>query len=262
MEQARNYVCTECASAVPSGHKFCGACGAGVPTEAQTLETRFFGALQMPGKARLIVVRGDEAMGEGLSYLLQATEHVAGREADQIPFPSDNWLSPAHANFLYRGEKLVVRDEGSLNGVYIRIRAAVPIQIGDHFMCGQQLFRIDATPKDTSGPEADQTHFYSSPRRPSAFRVTQVLEGGMDGIVCCAHEQSLQIGREDCDINFPDDVHMSPRHARVEMSGESLQLADEHSQNGTYVRIRGERELSHGDYLFLGRNLLRVEVTA
>ncbi|MDH3843813.1 MAG: hypothetical protein OES69_07730, partial [Myxococcales bacterium] len=73
MEQARNYVCTECASAVPSGHKFCGACGGGVPSEAQTLETKYFGALQMPGKARLIVVRGDEAMGEGLSYLLQAT---------------------------------------------------------------------------------------------------------------------------------------------------------------------------------------------
>jgi pSer/pThr/pTyr-binding forkhead associated (FHA) protein len=262
MEQARNYVCTECASAVPSGHKFCGACGASVPADAQTLQTRFFGALQMPGKARLIVVRGDDAMGDGLSYLLQATEHVAGREADQIPFPSDTWLSPAHANFLHRGEKLVVRDQGSLNGVYIRIRGSAPVQIGDHFMCGQQVFRVDATPRDTSGPEADQTHFYSSPRRPSAFRVTQVLEGGMDGIVCCAREQSVQIGREDCDINFPDDVHMSPKHARVEMSGETLELVDESSQNGTYVRIRGERELRHGDYLFLGRNLLRVEVTA
>jgi len=84
----------------------------------------------------------------------------------------------------------------------------------------------------------------------------------MDGIVCCAHEQSVQVGREDCDINFPGDVYMSPRHARIEMSGESLELVDENSQNGTYVRIRGERELSHGDYLFLGRNLLRVEVTA
>jgi len=262
MEQARNYVCTECASAVPSGHKFCGACGAGVPHEAQTLETRFFGALQMPGKARLIVVRGDEAMGEGLSYLLQATEHTAGREADQIPFPSDTWLSPRHANFLYRGEKLFVRDEGSLNGVYIRVRGSCAIQVGDRFMCGQQLFRLDATPKDTSGPEADQTYFYSSPRRPSAFRVTQILEGGMDGIVCCAREQAVRIGREECDINFPDDVYMSARHARIEMSGNSLELIDEGSQNGTYIRIRGERELNDGDYLFLGRNLLRVEVTA
>ena len=262
MEQARNYVCTECASAVPSGHKFCGACGAGVPMAAQTLETRYFGAMQMPGKARIIVVRGDEAMGEGLSYLLQATEHVAGRAADQIPFPSYNWLSPTHANFLYRGDKLVVRDEGSLNGVYIRIRGATPIQVGDHFMCGQQLFRVDATPKDTSGPEPDQTYFYSSPRRPSAFRVTQILEGGIDGIVCCAHEDTIEIGREDCDINFPNDVHMSPRQTRVQMSGESLELVDADSQNGTFVRIRGERDLVHGDYLFLGRNLLRVEVTA
>ena len=46
------------------------------------------------------------------------------------------------------------------------------------------------------------------------------------------------------------------------MSGETLELVDENTQNGTYVRIRGERELSHGDYLFLGKNLLRVEVTA
>jgi pSer/pThr/pTyr-binding forkhead associated (FHA) protein len=254
MEQARNYVCTECASAVPSGHKFCGACGGPVPAEAQTLDTQFFGAMQMPGKARLIVIRGDEAMGEGLSYLLQATEHVAGREADQIPFPSDNWLSPRHANFLYRGEKLVVRDEGSLNGVYVRIKGSSPIKIGDYFMCGQQLFRVDATPKDSSGPEPDQTYFYSSPRRPSAFRVTQVLEGAL--------EQTVEIGREDCDINFPDDVYLSPRHAKVEMTGETLKLIDENSQNGTYVRIRGERELGHGDYVFLGRNLLRVEVTA
>ena len=191
MEQARNYVCTECASAVPSGHKFCGACGATVPTEAQTLETQFFGAMQKPGKARLIVVRGDDAMGEGLSYLLQATAHVAGREADQIPFPSDNWLSPKHANFLYRGDKLVVRDEGSLNGVYLRIRGTAPLQIGDYFSCGQQVFRVDATPKDSSGPEADQTHFYSSPRLPSAFRITQILEGGMDGIVCSPQELEL-----------------------------------------------------------------------
>lgn len=262
MEQARNYVCTECGSAVPSGHKFCGGCGAGVPIEAQTLETRYFGAMQMPGKARLIVVRGDDGMGEGLSYLLQASEHVAGREAEQIPFPTDNWLSPRHANFLYRGDRLVVRDEGSLNGVYIRIRGVAPLYFGDHFLCGQHLFRVEATPKDTSGPEADQTYFYCSPKKASAFRVTQVLEGGMDGLVICAREHVVTLGREDCDMNFPEDLFMSPQHVRVESAGDALQIFDENSQNGVFVRIRGERELSHGDYLFLGRQLLRVEVTA
>ncbi len=261
MEQSRSYVCKECASPVPSGHKFCGACGATVPNEAQTLETHYFGAMQEPGKARLIVIKGDGAMAEGLSYLLQATEHAAGREAEQIPFPSDSWLSPNHANFVYRGTKLYVRDEGSLNGVYIRLRGSALAHPGDQFTCGNQFFRIDSTPKDSSGPDSDQTYFYSSPRSPSAFRVTQLLEGGMDGIVACAREHSVTIGREDCDLNFPHDLQMSPVHARVEMTGEDLKLIDEESQNGVFLRIKGEQELHHGDYLFLGRHLLRVEVT-
>ena len=42
----------------------------------------------------------------------------------------------------------------------------------------------------------------------------------------------------------------------------SFQLNDLGSRNGTYVRIRGERELAHGDYLFIGQQLLRVEQTA
>ncbi len=261
MEQARSYVCKECASPVPSGHKFCGACGATVPAEAQTLETHYFGAMQAPGMARLVVIRADGAMGEGLTYLLQATEHSAGREAEQIPFPSDSWLSPNHANFLYRGSKLYVRDEGSLNGVYVRIRGSALVHPGDYLMCGSQFFRVDATPKDTSGPDSEQTYFYSSPRAPSAFRLTQILEGGMDGIVTCAQEHSMTIGREDCDLSFPEDIHMSAVHAKVEMVGGDLTLIDDESQNGVFLRIQGEQELIHGDYLFLGQHLLRVEVT-
>jgi len=34
------------------------------------------------------------------------------------------------------------------------------------------------------------------------------------------------------------------------------------SRNGTYLKIRSEKELAHGDYVFIGRKLLRVEVTA
>lgn len=261
MEQARNYVCKQCSTPVPSGHKFCGACGTTVPEEIQELQTEFFGAMQAPGKARLILIRGDQGV-DGLSYLLQGTEHVAGRQDAQILFPEDDWLSPRHANFVYRGEKLVVRDEGSTNGVYVRVRKPVPLQPGDMFLCGEQVFRLEGTPKDTSGPDPDQTYFYSSPKRPTPFRVVQVLRGGTDGMVFCARENSVSIGREESDMNFPDDVYMSGNHARVEMAGDGgFTLNDVGSKNGTYVRIRGERELGHGDYLFLGKQLLRVEMT-
>jgi pSer/pThr/pTyr-binding forkhead associated (FHA) protein len=262
MEQARHYVCKECSTPVPSGHKFCGRCGAVVPPQILDLRTDFFGAMQAPGKARLILIRGD-AGADGLSYLLQGTEHVAGKRDGQIVFPDDIWLSPRHANFVYRGEKLVVRDEGSLNGVYVRVRGQISIDPGDLFLCGEQVFRLDRTPADTSGPDPDMTYFYSSPKRPSPFRIVQALRGGGEGMVVCARENQSSIGREDCDLNFPEDVYMSANHARIVASPDgSFMLVDNNSKNGTYVRIRGERELSHGDYLFLGKQLLRVEITA
>ena len=79
----------------------------------------------------------------------------------------------------------------------------------------------------------------------------------------CARESSIQIGREDNEMNFPEDIYMSGRHARVDLGTDgTFTLHDLGSRNGTYIRIRGERELAHGDYLFIGQQLLRVEQTA
>jgi len=262
MEQSRYYVCKECSTPVPTGHKFCGACGATVPKDMLEKKVEFFGSMQAPGKARLILIRGTEG-ADGLSYLLQGTEHIAGTTDAQIPFPNDAWVSPRHANFFYRGEKLIVKDEHSKNGVYVRVRQPVQIDPESHFLCGEQVFRLATTPKDTSGPDPDQTYFYSSPKRPSPFRLVQVLEGEAEGMVYCARENSVQIGREDCDMNFPEDVFMSGTHAKVELGTDGqFSLIDLGSRNGTYVRIGRERELAHGDYLFVGHQLLRVEQTA
>ena len=92
--------------------------------------------------------------------------------------------------------------------------------------------------------------------------MVQLLTGGSIGMIHCARENSVLIGREDADMNFPLDVFMSGNHARVEMAAPGrFQLVDLTSRNGTFIRIRGEQELSHGDYLFLGKQLLRVEMT-
>ena len=262
MDQARNYVCRECSTAVPSGHKFCGTCGAAVPADVVDLRVKYFGSMQTPGKARLILIRGEGGV-DGLSYMLQGTEHVTGREDGQILFPEDTWLSPRHANFVYEDGKLVVRDEGSHNGVFVRVRHRVPLAYGEQFLCGEQLFRVEAAPEvgDTT-PGTDSTYFYASPRKNYTFRIVQVLRGGGDGLVHCALGPSVSIGREDCDVNFPLDVYMSGAHARVEVEGNGLTLIDEGSKNGTYVRIKQRHPLEHGDYVFIGKQLLRVEVTA
>jgi pSer/pThr/pTyr-binding forkhead associated (FHA) protein len=259
MDQAKNFVCRSCQTPVPVGHKFCGRCGAAVPPEILGARTQFFGQLQAPGKAKLILIRGEGV--EGLSYQLNAEQHIVGRNG-QLVFPDDPFVSPKHANLFYRNGKLVVRDEGSLNGVFLRVRGTIEIQSGDHFLAGEQLFRMDATPKASDGPAPDGTYFYSSPKHQSAFRITQILQGGALGMLVCARQNGLQVGREGGDLNFPGDLYMSASHCKLEESNGKFSLTDLNSRNGTYIRLKAERELAHGDYLFIGRKLLRVEITA
>lgn len=259
MDQAKHFVCRSCSTPVPMGHKFCGRCGAAVPPEIVNARTQFFGQLQVPGKAKLILIRGEGV--EGLSYQLNAEQHAVGRQG-QLVFPDDPFVSPKHANLFYRNGRLVVRDEGSVNGVFIRVRGSVDIAPGDHFLCGEQLFRFDLAPPANEGPGPDGTYFYASPKHQSAFRVTQILQGGSLGMTVCARGTTLQIGREGGDLNFPIDLYMSATHCRIEEQGAKHTLTDLNSRNGTYVRLTQERELSHGDYLFIGRKLLRVEITA
>lgn len=257
MEQARNYVCRSCSSVVPTGHKFCGRCGTGVPPEILSAQTLFFGDMQNPAKAKLILIRG-EGM-EGLSFHLKAEQHVVGRNG-QLVFPDDPFVSPKHANFFYRDGKLVVRDEGSQNGVFVRVRGTVDIAANDLFLAGEQLFRLEATPKATDGQDPDGTYFYSSPKHPSPFRLVQMFQGGGLGMIVCARGNNLQIGREGSDLNFPVDLYMSGAHCRIDEAGGKFTLTDLGSRNGTYIRIKAERELGHGDYVFIGRKLLRVEL--
>jgi len=258
VEPARHFVCRSCSSAVPAGHKFCGRCGTPVPPEVRDLTTNFFGDMQNPTKAKLILIRG-EGM-DGLSFHLKAEQHIVGREG-QLIFPDDPFVSPKHANFFYRDGSLVVRDEGSLNGVYIRIRGSVPIQPNNTFLAGEQLFRLEKLDAiDDDGPEADGTSFYASPHKNDPFRLCQVFRGNALGMTVHATGDSITVGRDGADLNFPEDLFMSGEHCRVTHAGGEFTVTDLDSRNGTYIRIHQERQLEHGDYVFIGRKLLRVEL--
>ena len=72
----------------------------------------------------------------------------------------------------------------------------------------------------------------------------------------------VTIGREDVEIEFPDDRFISGRHCALEFTPTGYTLTDLGSRNGTFVRINASTTLSNGDFLFLGRQLLRVEVSS
>lgn len=218
----------------------------------------FFGDMQNPNKAKLILIRG-EGM-DGLSFHLKAEQHVVGREG-QLIFPDDPFVSPRHANFFYRDGKLWVRDEGSLNGVYLRVRGTVSIAAGATFLAGEQLFRLEKTePVTDDAPDGDGTAFYASPRRESKFQLSQIFRGGAVGMKVQAFGSTMIVGRDGADLNFPDDLFMSGEHCRIDETDGRFTLTDLNSRNGTYVRISDEKQLEHGDYVFIGRKLLRVEI--
>ena len=70
------------------------------------------------------------------------------------------------------------------------------------------------------------------------------------------------IGREKCDISFPDDTMLSPHHASVSHNADGYFLRDDGSDTGTYLRLRPGQSmpLTSGDLLRLGRQILLFQV--
>ncbi|MGE0404045.1 MAG: FHA domain-containing protein [Kofleriaceae bacterium] len=281
--------CNKCGIVVQGGQKFCPNCGNRMPTEVSfDIETRvgprpgggpapsssgksgratmMFGGAHQTARAKLTLIRGDGE--DGVSFTLAGQEHPAGRGEVPISFPDDPFLSPTHANFLYRNSTngrgvvadLVVRDEGSLNGVYVRINGTVPLQSGATVLIGEQVLTVVIAHQPDDLPDNEGTYYSSSMPRPATFEVRQTLRGGMPGWVFRLSSDTAVIGREGNDINFPEDPFISGRHAELRLSNGVLSVTDLGSRNGTFVRVKGEQVLHHGDYVFLGQQLLRVEI--
>lgn len=233
-----------------------------VQTGKPAAKTMFFGALQQQAVVpRLVVIKGEG--GDGVTYHLSAMNHTVGRSTGDIRFSEDLFLNPEHARFTVQGGRLFVKDMNSINGVFVRIKSPVQLEHNDFFLVGEQLLRLDSEPFSDGGPDASGTYSYSSPRPDGRFRVVQQLAGGGEGRIVSAQGAALTMGREGNTLNFPQDRFISGRHARLDAASDThhVILTDTGSRNGTFVRTKGALELFHGDYLFVGQQLLRVEIS-
>jgi len=206
--------------------------------------------------------------GAGLdvaSFQLDREVTGAGRTEGTILFPDDPCLAPRHATFLYREGSLHLRDEGAPGGTYLRLRGpSVPLRPGDLFAVGVRLLRYAGSlPQPAPGPP-DGTRRLGAPRPPSpTVVIEELLEGGVTGRVFVRGGGSITIGRSGCAVNLGDDPELSQAHAELVVdSAGGARLKDLGSAHGTFIRIppHAERELHDGDWLRLGREVLRVEI--
>jgi len=255
--------CPTCGDIVPSTNRFCGNCGAtladlgrrqrrsGDPVAANRVELEL--------NVHLVAINEDGS--DGIDIPLRYTETIIGREGD-TRFPTDAFLSPQHSRILVEGRSLVIEDMYSLNGTYIRIRDEVRLSPGDCFLMGRQVLRFERfeqtiTPKARS---ADGTRYMGSPPPGGQYKILQVGIGGIYQNVYCLPESGAVLGREKGDIVFPRDRFMSSRHAQIYPRDDGhYYLVDLNSSKGTWTKIWDRHSLKHGDLIFLGQQLFRVD---
>jgi len=105
--------------------------------------TQAFGSPASPRYARLC-----QRTVEGVTrdvYYLTREETIIGRESGDIVFTGDPFMSRRHAAIFRdpRENGFTLRDLGSSNGSYLRIRGEIELRSGDHVRIGQHLFRLE-----------------------------------------------------------------------------------------------------------------------
>lgn len=84
-----------------------------------------------------------EGGGLGEIFPLKPGENQLGREAGDLVFPGDRYVSARHAKVEVGEQEVTLSDLGSSNGTFVRVIGATPLRPGDQVLIGAQLFRVD-----------------------------------------------------------------------------------------------------------------------
>jgi pSer/pThr/pTyr-binding forkhead associated (FHA) protein len=247
-----------------TGNKFCASCGynlsalagsAPVPSASVAAQAMPSGAGSFPVTLTALRADGSEA---GTWRLPDGPAITLGRDTGSI-FAGDSYLSPRHAT-LSRRQQLNVKDEGSLNGVYLKLRPnePYPLEFGDVFRIGQEIIRLEELKGQAKSP--DGVERFGSPAKGYIGRLALVIGRDTTGNAFPIPERGVHCGRERGDILFSEDGYVSGLHCRIAKGPDGkIYLTDVGSSNGTFARLYAERALTSGDILLMGQQLFRVD---
>ena len=128
-------------------------------------------------------------------------------------------------------------------------RCASPVAPGIKFCatCGAPLADVVAARRAASGPSG------------AGATITLVLLDDLGKPVQRFERTApdTTIGRQDGDIRFPEDVFLSPLHAKLSWEHDTLVVRDLGSRNGTWVFLEQAHRLLDGDLLLIGSQVIR-----
>jgi pSer/pThr/pTyr-binding forkhead associated (FHA) protein len=255
--------CPQCGHINTPSNLFCGSCGFRLTGAAASAAPKAAPSAPAPigglgaGTVVLTALRADGT--EAGTFALPGTTVTVGRETGAI-FAGDSYLSPRHATFTRRGNALSIKDEGSLNGVYLKLRPNEPVllEFGDLFRIGQEIIRLEELKGQGKSP--DNVERFGSPSKGYIGRLALVIGRDTTGNSFPIPERGVHCGRERGDILFSEDGYVSGLHCSIAKAKDGkIYLTDVGSSNGTFVRLRTEHQVGPSDILLMGQQLFRID---
>lgn len=84
-----------------------------------------------------------EGGGLGEIFPLKEGENLVGRDAGEVTFPSDRYVSARHARIEVAAGEVTLSDVGSSNGTFAKVSGQAELAPGDQLLVGGQLLRVD-----------------------------------------------------------------------------------------------------------------------
>lgn len=208
------------------------------------------------GPPAKLVMLGPDGQPVGERALTPGERLEVGREVGP-PWDDDAYLDPAHASIGVTDAGLLVHDNDSLNGVFVKLTSRVEVQDGDLFRVGQELLQYEDLPEPT--PTDDGTERMGSPNPGYWGRLSILVDPNAASTAFPIEGEGIMIGREHGDITFPQDGYVSGKHCRVVGDDTGVYMEDLGSSNGTYMRVRSGVTLPFGSLVLIGQKLFQVE---
>jgi pSer/pThr/pTyr-binding forkhead associated (FHA) protein len=104
-------------------------------------DAKVWGSPSPAAFGRLVQILDDGRAGE--TRLLSGDACNLGREQGQIVFPADGFISGRHCSFYVTGKEPRVKDLGSSNGTYVRVRGSATVNHGEFVLVGNQMLRVE-----------------------------------------------------------------------------------------------------------------------
>lgn len=265
MTQQEDLTCMKCGGALNNNVKFCPQCGTSVeaPAEDAAGKTMFMHVgssesidSQLIGRLMIIEPSGKE----GRSFNLVQGENLCGRTSDPVLL-DDNFVSPKHCSFSFENDQMTLKDLGSLNGVFIKVKGEIELKSGLLVRVGQQLMKFlafDDFEVDGEMTSGDDTTFLASPVGDIWGKLVHITKEGRVIANYTMQKAVYTIGRDTGDIIFSQDGFVSGAHARISLKDGKYFLADLGSSNGTFMQVQ-DYTLNAKDMVLVGKKLMRYE---